>query len=88
MINKNEILIGSKPSMSYVLAMMTRLSSDNTVKVRARGKSISKAVDVTEIVRNKFMKDAKVSVLIGTQKLENRNKQKVNVSTIEITMTK
>jgi len=88
--NDNVVFIGKKPSMSYVLAVVTQFSSgQNSVVLKARGKSISKAVDVAEIVKNKFIQDAKVDeIKIGTEIIENEKKEKMNVSTIEIALKK
>ena len=86
----NTILIGSKPSMAYVLATMTQFSSgQNEVHLRARGKAISRAVDVAEIIRRKFMRDLKVKdIQINTQEREIEGKKKINVSVIQITLAK
>lgn len=85
----NTIFIGKKPTMSYVLAAITQFSGDsNEVCIRARGRNISQAVDVAEVVRNKFLKDLKHAVRIGTEEVTDRNSKKMNVSTIEITLTK
>ncbi|MFC2143447.1 DNA-binding protein Alba [Candidatus Aenigmatarchaeota archaeon] len=86
----NTVFIGKKPSISYVLAVVTQFTDGrNEIFLKARGKAISKAVDVAEIVRNKFVTDAKVNkIIIGTEKLETENKEKINVSTIEIAIGK
>ncbi|MCX6815228.1 MAG: DNA-binding protein Alba [Candidatus Aenigmarchaeota archaeon] len=85
-ITDNMVYIGKKPTMAYVLAVITQFGSgQNDVIIRARGKSISKAVDVAEIVKNKFVKDAKVAQInIGTEEIELESKDKINVSTMEI----
>ncbi len=86
----NTILIGSKPSMAYVLATMTQFSSgQNEVHLRARGKAITRAVDVAEIIRRKFMRDIKVrDIQINTEEREFEGKKKINVSVIQITLAK
>ena len=45
------IFIGNKPPMSYVLAIITDLSSgtSNEVILKARGRAIATAVDAAEI---------------------------------------
>lgn len=84
----NIVFVGKKPSMSYVLAVVTQFNRHKDVKIKARGKAISKAVDVAEIVRNRFIESAKVSnISIGTEEVVAEN-EKINVSTIEITITK
>ena len=86
----NVIYVGKKPSMAYVLAAITQFNEGmNSVRIKARGKSISKAVDVAEIVKNKFLNDVKVqSVEIGTDEVTNQNGDKLNVSTIDIVLSK
>ena len=87
--DENMVFVGKKPTMSYVLAVVTQLGKGhNEVRIKARGQSISKAVDVVEIVRNKFALDLKVAnISIGTDVLE-IEKEKINVSRIEITVRK
>lgn len=88
----NVVFVGNKPPMNYVMAVITGFNTGNTTEVtlKARGRAISTAVDVTEIVRNRFFKDAKVhSIAIGTEQItpkEGGNPR--NVSTMEITLRK
>ncbi len=87
------VYVGRKPPMSYVLAVITSLSSSDTngVTLKARGRAISTAVDVAEITKRRFVKDLKVDTIsIGTEEMparegENRTR---NVSTMEIKLTK
>ncbi len=90
MAEENTVFIGKKPAMNYVLAVVTQFNSgSNEVIVKARGRSISRAVDVAEIVRNRFIQDAKVKdIQISTEELTGEEGRKVNVSSIEIFMTK
>src|SRR5512143_817022 len=87
------IFVGNKPPMSYVLAIITSLSSGtlNEITLKARGQAITTAVDVAEIARNRFIKDLKVSkIAIGTGEMpprEGENKSRM-VSTMEITLKK
>jgi len=86
----NVVFIGKKPVMSYVLAVITQFTNgQKEVHVKARGRSISRAVDVAEIVRNRFLGDVKVKdIEIGTEEREVEGGNKVNVSTIDITLSK
>ncbi len=86
----NTVFIGSKPTMSYVLAVITQFSGNATeVNVKARGKSISKAVDVVEIVKNKFAKESKVKdIQIKTDRIKTNEGQEMNVSSINIVLAK
>ncbi|MCD6478000.1 MAG: DNA-binding protein Alba [Candidatus Aenigmarchaeota archaeon] len=87
---ENMVFVGKKPTMSYVLACVTQFNGGiNEIHIKARGKSISKAVDVAEITRNKFAEGAKIkSVDIGTDEITTENGDKINVSTIDITLAK
>ena len=86
----NTIFIGKKPPMSYVLAVVTHFNGNgsNGVILKARGRAISTAVDTAEIVRNRFMKDAKLKdIKIGTESVTNEEGRESNVSSIEISLT-
>ena len=87
---ENVVFVGQKVPMAYVLGVVTQLSNgQKEVFLKARGRSISKAVDVAEIVRRKFVQDAKVSnIEIGTEERTLETGQKINVSSISITITK
>ncbi|UCE96222.1 MAG: DNA-binding protein Alba [Candidatus Bathyarchaeota archaeon] len=86
------IYIGNKPPMNYVMAVITGFNMGTTTEVilKARGRAISTAVDVAEIIRNRFLKDTKVhAISIGTEQItpkEGGNPR--NVSTMEITLKK
>ncbi len=84
--DSNIIFIGKKPAMSYVLACVTQLNSGHKeIIVRARGRAISHAVDVVQIVKNKFMLDTEISkVNLGTEIVKDLSGQELNVSSIEI----
>ena len=86
----NVVFVGRKPTMSYVLAVITQFSGNlKEVHVKARGRSISRAVDVAEIVKNRFLGDVKIkSIDIGTEEREVEEGNKINVSTIDISLVK
>jgi len=84
------IFVGQKPPMSYVLAVITQFNSNgsNGVILKARGRASSTAVDTAEIVRNRFMKNAKLKdIKIGTESVTNEEGRETNVSSIEISLT-
>jgi DNA-binding protein len=93
MSERNDVLIGRKPAMNYVLACITLFHGGaNEINVKARGRAISRAVDVVEITRRRFLTDIKIKKIdIGTEQLpsteEGRNTP-TNVSTIEIKLGK
>lgn len=86
-IPENVVYIGKKPAMNYVLAVVTQFNNGaKNVIIRARGNTISRAVDVAEISRNKFVTDIKSSprVVIGSEDLTNEDGTKSKVSSIQI----
>jgi len=88
----NTVFIGRKPPMNYVLAVITLFSAGNKeVTLKARGQAITTAVDAVEITRHRFMKDLSIGkITIGTEEMPLREGESraMNVSTIEITLTK
>jgi archaea-specific DNA-binding protein len=90
MSDNNAVLIGKKPAMNYVLACITLFHGGaKEISVKARGKAISHAIDVVEVVRRKFLPDVKIKkIKIGTDQLSNQDESEglTNVSTIEITL--
>ena len=90
MSESNAVLIGRKPVMNYVLACITFFHGGaKEVSIKARGRAISRAIDVAEVVRRRFLPDVKVTGIgIGTDQVspEDESKGLTNVSTIEITL--
>ncbi len=85
---ENIVLIGKKPPMNYVLAVVTQFNNGaKNVKIRARGNAISRAVDVAEISRHRFVTDARVgTIAIGSEEISNEDGTRSKVSSIEITL--
>jgi len=82
------IYVGRKLPMDYVLAIVTAFSESDVKEatVKARGRSITTAVDAVEIARRKFVKEMIVdNVAIGTEEMQREDGTR-NVSTIEITL--
>ncbi|HDO41508.1 MAG TPA: DNA-binding protein Alba [Candidatus Bathyarchaeota archaeon] len=90
MAEESQVMIGKKPIMNYVVACLTAFNSGaKKVVVKARGRAISRAVDVVELLRRVFLKDVDVEKIeIGTQELSSPDRPKSNVSTIEISLVK
>jgi len=86
----NTVFIGKKGTMGYVLAVVTQFNNGaKEVVVKARGKLISRAVDVVEIVRHRFLPDARVAdIQISTEELTSEDGSKSKVSSIEIKIAK
>ena len=89
---ENSIFIGGKPFMNYVTGVVMQFGNGaKIVTVKARGKFISKGVDVAEVARRKFLAEQKVSVKnvsIGSEEFENKEGKLVNVSVLEIALKK
>jgi len=87
--DENTIYIGKKGIMSYVLAVVTQFNEGTSeVSIKARGKVISRAVDVAEIVRNRFMSNVKLkSINISTEELTSEDGSMSKVSAIDIILT-
>ena len=83
------VYIGRKPRMAYVIAASKQMNDAGAVILKARGKSISQAVDVAEIVRRRYIKDAQVDdIQIATEVLEGDDGERANVSSIQIFMSR
>jgi DNA-binding protein len=81
------IFIGSKPPMRYVTAMITSYNQQgvDSITLKARGRAISRAVDVAEITRNRFLTDLESpSITIDTEQLPAMDGGTRGVSTIAI----
>lgn len=90
MPEENTVYIGKKPTMNYVLAVVSQINGGCTdVCIKARGRAISRAVDVAEIVRNRFVRDLEYKdVKIATESLPGLQGGAANVSSIEIYMAR
>jgi len=87
----NTVFVGNKPVLNYVLACITLFrGNEKEVIIKARGRAISRAVDVAEIIRSRFMPDLKIKkITIGTEEVSSREENRMtNVSTMEITLTR
>ncbi len=88
--DENTEFIGKKETMNYVMAVVTQFNNGSEeVEIKARGRAISKAVDVAEITRNRFIPVAKIAEIItDTEELsiDEEEGKTTNVSSMEITM--
>lgn len=87
------VYIGTKSFVKYVTSVIMQflVKKKNKVTIKARGKFISKAVDVAEVVKKKQLKNIKIateSIKINSEGFENKEGKRINVSTIEITLKK
>ncbi len=88
----NIVYVGTKPFMNYVTGLVMQFTTKGADEVflKARGKFISKAVDVSEVTTKRFLKDQiKVKEInINSEDFKNKEGRDVRVSTIEIVLIK
>jgi len=73
--------------MNYVMACFTVVQSGSKeIIIKARGRAISRAVDVAEILKNRFMQNQVTidKIIIGTETIESKDRGTFSVSTVEI----
>ena len=90
---KNTVFIGQKPVTAYVMACVTQfstLTAGEEIVLKARGRAISRCVDVAEVLTRRFLEGTAevIDIQISTENLEGRDGRKTNVSAIEITLRK
>jgi DNA-binding protein len=88
--DESVVFVGSKPLMSYITACVTQLNRNpEELVIKARGRAISRAVDVAEVLRNRFMTDLVVSEIeISTEQVKTAEGNVANVSAMEITLVR
>ena len=86
------VFIGAKPFMNYVTGVVMQFTTQNAAEVliKARGKFITRAVDVAEVASKRFLEgQIKVNdIKIDSEGFKNKDGKDVRVSTIEISLTK
>ena len=89
MAEESVVFVGSKPVMNYMLAVVTQFNGGaKEVRIMARGRAISRVVDVAEVSRARFLADISVkNIQISTEVL-NTDRGETNVSAIEILLRK
>ncbi len=92
MAEDNSVFVGAKPFMNYVTGVVMQFTTQDAkeVVIKARGKFITRAVDVAEVVTNRFLKDQvyKKSITTSSEEFKNKEGKDVRVSIIEITLAK
>lgn len=88
----NSIFVGGKPFMNYVTGVVMQFTTKGAedVTIKARGKFISRAVDIAEVASKRFLTDqvALKGIKIDSEEFTNKEGRQVRVSTIEITLSK
>jgi len=83
---RDTIYIGKKPLMAYVTSTLIQLANIPSVTIKARGMSIGRAVDVSQIISRKTENAGYTigNIQLGSEALESQDGRTRNVSTIEI----
>ena len=70
--------------------MLFTTQNAKSLVIKARGKFIARAVDIIEVVRNRFLEDQLTikDIKIGSEQFENREGKQVRVRTIEVYVDK
>jgi archaea-specific DNA-binding protein len=88
MADDHAIFVGGKPFMNYVTAVVMQFTTKgaNTVVIRSRGKFISRAVDVAEVVKSRFLRDQidVSNIKMDSEEFKNKEGRTVRVSTLDI----
>jgi len=88
----NWIFIGGKPFMNYVTAVVMQFTTKKSqeVIVKARGKFISRAVDVVEVAAKRFLENTieVKDIKIDSENFKNKEGRDITTSTIEIVLVK
>ena len=85
---ENSVFVGRRPTMNYVMAVMMILNKGEDCTVKARGRAISHAVDICEILKNRFLKGTEYKeIRISTEQLKSEDGRENNVSSIEIVLS-
>ena len=91
-MDDNNIFIGGKPFMNYVTGVVMQFTTKNAndVIIKARGKFISRAVDVAEVASKRFLEGTVgvKDIKIDSEEFKNDEGRDIRVSTIEITLEK
>lgn len=86
---KNVVFIGQKPMSVYTTSVVMASGNSNIVTIKGRGKYVGKAVDVSQLITRRFLKNWSITdVRLGTSEMETEDKRKIFVSTIEIQISK
>jgi DNA-binding protein len=89
MAEEDVVFVGNKPVMNYVLAVVTQFNSGaEDVRIMARGRAISRAVDVAEVSRSRFLPNVTLKGISISTEILNTDRGDTNVSAIEITLGK
>ncbi len=86
------VFIGAKPFMNYVTGVVMQFTTQGAgeVMIKARGKFITRAVDVAEVATKRFLEgQIKIKdIKVDSEEFKNKDGRDVRVSTIDISLVK
>src|SRR3970040_1017549 len=85
-VSRDTVFIGNKPVTAYVASRVIQSANSPAVRIKARGMSIGRAVDVSQILSRKTENAGYQigEIKIGSEALESQDGKTRNVSTIEV----
>ena len=88
----NTIFVGGKPFMNYVTGVVMQFTTQDAkeIVIKARGKFISRAVDIAEVSIRRFLENTceMGEIKVGSEEFQSKEGKQVRVSTIDITLIK
>ena len=87
----NLVIVGTKkPILNYVTACITAFNSgEQKIKLRARGKAINNVVEVSNLLKHKFINNLKISdIKINGEEVIAPDGKNIRLPFIEITLNK
>ena len=87
----NLVIVGAKkPILNYVTACITAFNSgEQKIKLRARGKAINNVVEVSNLLKNKFINNVKIAdIKINGEEVIAPDGKNIRLPFMEITLNK
>jgi archaea-specific DNA-binding protein len=84
------VIVGQhKEALAYITACITMFNSGaESVVLRSRGEAINKAVDVVQLLKNRFMSQVKISkIRIDGESVISRDGKPLNLPVLEIELS-
>ncbi len=90
--NEHTVFVGGKPFMNYVTGVVMQFTThkSNEIVIKARGRFISRAVDVAQVAVQRFlMNQIKINdIKVDSEEFKNKEGKQVRVSTIDIRLSR
>ncbi len=88
-VSERVVFMGQKPVKNVVACLTSFSSGSDRIVMKARGRTICKAVDAVELLRRAFVRDLQLEgINTCTEQLAREGARRTYVSAIEITVVK